>query len=97
MSSFEQELFDKEYRRVHSVVSIVLLGKTVALVFGKDLPDRDSALGCGNNLRSFCHGDARIILTLNDQQRFLDLLCVIKWSDAFHEFFDFRIALVPEL
>jgi len=43
----QQELFDKEYRCVRFVISILLLCEAVAFVLRQDVPNRNSLLRCG--------------------------------------------------
>ena len=46
--SFQQELFDKEYRCVRFVISILLLCEAVAFVLRQDVPNRYSILRSGH-------------------------------------------------
>src|SRR6266545_3447532 len=94
---FQQKLFDKEYGCVRSVISIVILDKSVTLVSGKDVPDWDAFFSSSYKPRSFCNGHSRIILAVNDQQRLLDGLSIIERRNALEEFSNFWIAFVSEL
>src|SRR5712691_8981377 len=90
LCSLEQKLFDKEDRCVRSVISIALLRETVTLILPKDVPDGNSLLCRRYKLCDVGDGNARIVLTMNDQQRLLNLLRVIERCDPFHEFLHFR-------
>src|SRR5213080_1749074 len=69
----------------------------MALILCEDVPNWNSILRRCHKFCDIANGNARIILTMNDQKGLLHLLRVIERCDALHEFLHFRIAFVAEL